>query len=79
MLIGFLESLAWYGHKMRAVPILLFWGQHRLLNINSIWFGNTEYTDLSTIGKQILKAPDISRFFLHQENISYCKIFSVRE
>ena len=53
MFIHFLEALEFYGNKIRAVPGFLFWGWHKPLDLNSIKFGNNEYTAWNTIGKNI--------------------------
>ena len=64
MFIYFLSALTCNGHNIRAVPGLLFWGQHKSLDLNSINFCNTGYTDWIAILNQILKASDTVRYFV---------------
>ena len=64
MLIDCLEALECYRHKIRAVPLLLFLGRQKYLDLNSINFGNPEYTDLNTIRNQISISLDIVRSFV---------------
>ena len=45
MLIDCLQALECSEHNMRAVPGFLFWGLQKSIDLNSITFGNPEYTD----------------------------------
>ena len=54
--INLLKAPELYAHNMRYVPRLLFLGQHKSPYLNSITFGDLEYTYWSTIGNQKIKA-----------------------